>query len=90
MADKGLQLLQAHQITLNIPPFMKNGALSETDVVLTRSIASLRIHVEHAIERIKNFRILTGTIPKLGLASAITRPSSLTSNAIYTPKIFSL
>ena len=66
MADKGFnieELLQAHHITLNIPPFMKNGALSENDVILTRSIASLRIHVERAIERIKNFRILTGTIP---------------------------
>ena len=66
MADKGFnieELLQAHHITLNIPPFTRSGALSENYVILTHFIASLRIHVERAIERIKNFRILTGTIP---------------------------
>ena len=29
----------------------------------TRRIASVRIHVERAIERIKNYRILQGVIP---------------------------
>lgn len=66
MADKGFnieEILQERGVTLNIPPFMRNGALSEHDVLLTRSIASLRIHVERAIERIKNFKILNGSIP---------------------------
>jgi len=33
------------------------------DVVLTRKIAHLRIHVERAIGRVKDFRILQHTLP---------------------------
>ena len=37
--------------------------LSLEEELETRSIASVRIHVERAIERIKNYRILQGVIP---------------------------
>ena len=37
--------------------------LSLEEEVETRAIASVRIHVERAIERIKNYRILQGIIP---------------------------
>ena len=69
MADKGFnidELLRECGVTLNIPPFMKDGSLSEDDVVLT-------IHVERAIERIKNFRILSGNIPNSIHASTVNK-----------------
>ena len=61
MADKGFQisdLLYDRGVELNIPPLKTEAQLSEDDVILTRRIANLRIHVERAIGRIKTFRIL--------------------------------
>ena len=49
MADKGFTIdeqLRSRGVTLNIPPFMKDGKLAGHDVRLTREIATLRIHVE--------------------------------------------
>ena len=37
--------------------------MSLEEEVETRSIASVHIHVERAIERVKNYRILQGAIP---------------------------
>ena len=51
-------------ISLNIPPFLnresQHSLSSENE---TRQIASVRVHVERAIERVKNFKILQSTIP---------------------------
>jgi hypothetical protein len=49
---------------LNIPPFL-NGQpqLSAEDEANTRKIASVRVHVERAIARVKNYRILRQVIP---------------------------
>lgn len=61
MADKGFtiaDLLAARGVSLNIPPMKNQGQLSEKDLVETRRIASVHIHVERAIRRIKAFRIL--------------------------------
>ena len=62
MADKGFTIsdLCAQQgAQLNIPPFVSSDKqLSADELVKTRRIASLRIHVERAMERIKNFHIL--------------------------------
>ena len=86
MADKGFtisDLLAQRGVSLNIPPFMQNGKMSEGDVKLTRSIATLRIHVERAIERIKNFRIISGCIPNsipAGTVSKIFTVCSLLTN----------
>ena len=56
---------------LNIPPFVKNHQqLSKKNVIVTRKIASLRIHVERAIGHIKQYRILSNVIP-LTLVNAI-------------------
>ncbi len=65
MADKGTirELLQKIDVELNIPAFLKEKQLSAEDVTKGRKIASVRIHVERAIGRIKNFQILKGTIP---------------------------
>ena len=63
MADKGFNmadLLNARSVTLNIPPKLvdPSGQFSEVDHVKTRRIVSVRIHVERAIGRVKNFKIL--------------------------------
>lgn len=66
MADKGFtirDLLQKMNINLNIPAFLNEKQLSAEDVDRSRKIASVRIHVERAIGRIKTFQILKGTIP---------------------------
>ena len=44
---------------MNIPPFLgKDAQLSAGELVDTRRIAYLRVHVERAIERVKIFHIL--------------------------------
>lgn len=67
MADRGFTIkdqLEAIGVELNIPPFLDGRMqLSSEDVSKGRSIASLRIHVERAIGRLKTFRILKGTFP---------------------------
>ena len=46
------------------PPFLEgHKQLPTEEVQKDRHIASLRIHVERAIGRIKNFAILKGTMP---------------------------
>ena len=66
MADRGFKvrdLLLVKKCTLNIPPFTTGKPLSRKQVTKTRRFASGRIHVERAIERIKNFKMLQGVIP---------------------------
>ena len=67
MADRGFTIkdvLSKLNIGLNIPPFLeKRKQLPPEDIEVGRKIASLRIHVERAIGRIKNFHILKSTIP---------------------------
>ena len=66
MADKGFTIddLLPPGVGLNIPPFLgMQGQMSAEDVVKTQSIASLRVHVERAINKIKNFRIWDGIVP---------------------------
>ena len=61
MANQGFNLRDLatkRNATLNIPPFAKGKQLSTK----TRRIASLRIHVEKAIQRVKKFRLLQGVI----------------------------
>ena len=66
MADRGFtikDLLSAIGADLNLPPFLRGKKqLSADEVAEGRSIASLRIHVERAIGRMKHFQILTGTV----------------------------
>ena len=53
MADKGFDIAYDELLrgaNLNTPPLLKNRQqLSKKNVILTRQIASLRIHVERAI-----------------------------------------
>ena len=62
MADRGFEIQDdlAHLgVKLNIPPFLKGkGQFEEGELVETRHIAKYRIHVERAIQLIKNYHIL--------------------------------
>lgn len=62
MADRGFNIqdiLAPKGVRVNIPPFMNpTGQFDEKELLETRRIATLRIHVERAMERIKNFHIL--------------------------------
>ena len=61
MADWGFEIeedLVLIGARLNIPPFLRGKSqLTENELIVTRRIAFLRIHVERAMERIKNFHI---------------------------------
>lgn len=67
MADRGFMvkdMLKAINVELNLPPFMEGRSqLPSQEVEQGRRIASLRIHVERAIGRIKTYGICKGTIP---------------------------
>ena len=67
MADKGFNisdLLVGNCCKLVIPPFLRNkGRFSKRNSKKTSKVVKARIHVERAIARIKDFRILQGAIP---------------------------
>ena len=70
MADRGFDIEadMPNGVSLNIPPFL-NGQpqLSAEDEVKTRKIASVRVHVERAIARIKTYGILHQVVrPDIG------------------------
>ena len=64
MVDRGLMYSTSKCVTLNIPPFFLQGKeLLPLEEVETRSIASIRIHVERATEQVKKHCILQCVIP---------------------------
>ena len=78
MADRGFniqKMLASKGVKVNVPPFMnQSGQFTEQEMLATRRIATLRIHVERAIERIKNYHILhfiPTTLCKSGLIDMI-------------------
>ena len=79
MADKGFDIgdmLREKGIGLNLPPVLQSSSqFSALQVQETKQIAKLRIHVERAIRRIKEFHIFDSPIP-LNLMGTI--------NQIYT------
>ena len=76
MADRGFtikDMLKELNTELNLPPFMEGRRqLPPEEVQEGRKIASLRIHVERAIGRLKNFAIFNEVIP-LNLARLINQ-----------------
>ena len=59
MADRGFNIQALLGVALNIPPFLKGKTqLTEKELIETRRIASIRIHVECTMERIKTFTFL--------------------------------
>ena len=86
MADRGFDVedVLAHKgVLLNIPPYL-NGCshFSEKEVVQTRRIAELRIHVECAIGRARNCTILNCSLPAnmASLADEICKVCFLLAN----------
>ncbi|XP_041928787.1 uncharacterized protein si:dkey-56d12.4 [Alosa sapidissima] len=67
MADRGFviqDLLSERKVKLVLPAFTKRGLpLSEEDTTNTRRIANVRVHVERVICRLKNYRIVSETVP---------------------------
>ena len=64
MADRGFTIGESFGLQLNLPPFMEGrGLLPAEEVQIGRTITSLRIHVERAIGRIKQYKILKGVFP---------------------------
>ncbi|XP_031572729.1 uncharacterized protein LOC116306777 [Actinia tenebrosa] len=66
MADRGFDIadILPPGVSLNLPPFKgTRDQLTASEVEETARIAAVRIHVERAIGRIKNYHILDGTLP---------------------------
>ena len=67
MADKGFTIqkdCEAKKANLNIPPFLRqNKQFTPSEVSETQEIASLRIHVERAIQRAKDNNLFKMIIP---------------------------
>ena len=75
MADKGFEIESdlPKDVSLNIPPFLRDKEhFSIEEETITRRIASLRIHVERAIARIKSFKILSTILP-ISMAADINK-----------------
>ena len=76
MADKGFEiadLLSIRKASLNIPPFLNTSdQFTAEDVEETQSIAQVRINVERAIRRIKEYHIFNTVLP-LSLAGSINQ-----------------
>lgn len=53
-------------VTLNLPAGLwgASSQFSKEEVLESRKIASARVHVERAIERIKNYKILTRRVSR--------------------------
>lgn len=67
LADRGFLISEELAIcgaSLAIPPFSRGKKqFSQREVEMARRLSRSRIHVERAIERIKNFQILKHTLP---------------------------
>lgn len=76
MADKGFtiaDILEPLKVGLNIPPFVGSRSQQEpSELIATQEIASERIHVERAINKVKNFQIFNQVIP-LSLAGSLNQ-----------------
>ena len=86
MADRGFTIKDMlHEIgaELNLPPFLEGRKqLPPEEVTKSRSIASLRIHVERAICRMNLYKILSGTmhLKLAGIADQIVTVIAYLSN----------
>ena len=67
LVDKGSpvqSLLLPKKATIFIPPFLgSRESFTKEEVIITKRIARARIHVERFNERLKQYRLINGTIP---------------------------
>ena len=64
MADNIGGMATSRRVSLNLPPHLSSGGqFSSKEVKETKTIAKLRIHVERAIRRIKEYHIYDTPIP---------------------------
>ena len=67
MADRGFTMdssLKDLKVDLNIPFFVVGRAqLTTAEVKKSQTIASVRIHVECAIQRVQKFKVITNEMP---------------------------
>ena len=82
IADKGFaisDLLEPMGVGLNIPPFVRSRSQQNpSEVIATQEITSERIHVERAINKVKNFQLFNQVVP-LSLAGRWTVCAILTN-----------
>ena len=66
MADKGFRiqsLLLVRGVVLEIPPFTTKGKqFTDENATKNKDIANARIHIEHIIGRMKDFKVLQGIL----------------------------
>ena len=75
MADRGFDIEGdlPPGISLNLPPFLDGKPQLDVEgEIETRCIASVRVHVERAIERVKNYKILQNVFP-LSMATDLNK-----------------
>ena len=66
MVDRGFDIsnIVPDGVTVNMPPFLAGrDQMTAAETEETMTIASVRIHVERAIGRMKTYHILDGTLP---------------------------
>ncbi|XP_031557516.1 uncharacterized protein LOC116294123 [Actinia tenebrosa] len=66
MVDRGFEIddIVPLGVKVNMPPFLgSRSQMAASETEQTMRIASVRIHVERVIQRIKSFHILDGTLP---------------------------
>ncbi|KAK2556136.1 hypothetical protein P5673_021706 [Acropora cervicornis] len=82
MAAKGFtrEDLRPLGIKLNISPFVgSQGQMSHEDVVKTQTVTSLRVHVERAINKMKDFHIWDNVLA-LSLFGVVNQMWTVKSN----------
>ena len=89
MADRGFDIedILPTGVTLNIPPSLNGNDQPTLEEVSTRKIASAHVHVERAIARIKNYRLLHQVNP-LSMASDLDKIWGVCSNlTLFLPPL---
>lgn len=67
LADRGFDIeeeLRERNIKWNIPAFLKGREhFEDKELDDSRKVANVRIHIERAVRKVKEFQILSGTVP---------------------------
>ena len=66
MADKGFivqDILALKHVRLLAPPIMSKGKVCSKATTMTRRFASVRVHVERMIRKLKSFQLIRWVIP---------------------------